>query len=49
MIVEIIGLVIFAETPGIDWIRWIVSVISAMVIGIYMGVVSGRTQRGRVA
>jgi hypothetical protein len=39
-----------AATNGIDWIRWIVSIICAMVfIGIYLGVTRGRTRPGAVA
>lgn len=39
------GLLGVAETSGIDWIRWIISIIVAVVfIGIYLGV-RGRTAR----
>lgn len=43
------GLMGVASTSGIDWIRWILSVISAIVfIGIYLGVVGSRTRQGSV-
>ncbi len=43
------GLMGVAETSGIDWIRWIVSIICAMVfIGIYLGATRGRTRTGPV-
>ena len=32
-----------AETPGIDWIRWVASIIAAVIaISIYLGI-TGRT------
>lgn len=38
------GLMGVADTNGIDWIRWIISIICAMVfIGIYLGATRGRT------
>lgn len=43
------GLMGVANTSGIDWIRWAISVISAMVfIGIYLGATSGRTRQSPV-
>lgn len=43
------GLLGVGDTRGIDWIRWIISILCAMVfIGIYIGATRGRT-RGRVA
>lgn len=43
------GLMGVANTNGIDWIRWIISIICAMVfIAIYLGVTRGRTRTGRV-
>ena len=40
------GLIGVADTPGIDWIRWVISIIVAIVfIGIYMGI----RGRGRVS
>lgn len=39
-----------ASTAGVDWIRWIISIVCAMLfIGIYLGVTSGRTRPGPVA
>jgi uncharacterized membrane protein YeaQ/YmgE (transglycosylase-associated protein family) len=33
-----------AETPGIDWTRWIISVVVAvLLIGVYMGVAGRRS------
>jgi len=41
------GLMGVAETAGIDWIRWIVSILCAMVfIGIYLAATRGRTRVG---
>ncbi|MDQ7991867.1 MAG: GlsB/YeaQ/YmgE family stress response membrane protein [Propionicimonas sp.] len=41
------GLLGVAQTGGIDWIRWIISIVCAMVlIGIYLGAVSGRRRAG---
>ncbi len=38
------GLFGVANTSGIDWIRWILSIVCAMVfIGVYLGVTRGRT------
>ncbi len=38
------GLLGVANTSGIDWIRWIISIVCAAVfIGIYLGVTRGRT------
>ena len=38
------GLMGVANTSGIDWIRWILSIICAMLfIGIYLGATRGRT------
>lgn len=32
------------DTPGIDWIRWVISVVVAvLLIGIYVGVAGKRT------
>jgi uncharacterized membrane protein YeaQ/YmgE (transglycosylase-associated protein family) len=43
------GLMGVANTSGIDWIRWVISVISAMVfIGIYLGATRGRTRQSPV-
>ena len=43
------GLMGVANTAGIDWTRWIMSIIVAMVfIGIYIGVARGRTRQGLV-
>lgn len=43
------GLLGVAETAGIDWIRWILSILCAIVfIGIYLGATRGRTNRGLV-
>jgi uncharacterized membrane protein YeaQ/YmgE (transglycosylase-associated protein family) len=40
------GLLGVGDTSGIDWIRWIISIIVAMIfIGIYMGVAGKRTTR----
>ena len=39
------GLLGVANTSGIDWIRWFISIIVAMVfIGIYLGATRGRTR-----
>ena len=39
------GLLGVAETSGIDWIRWIISILCAVVlIGIYLGATRGRTR-----
>ena len=39
------GLLGVANTSGIDWIRWFISIIFAMVfIGIYLGATRGRTR-----
>lgn len=36
------GLLGVQQTAGIDWIRWIISIIAAIVfIGIYLGVTGG--------
>jgi uncharacterized membrane protein YeaQ/YmgE (transglycosylase-associated protein family) len=44
------GLMGVANTSGIDWIRWVISVISAMVfIGIYLGATRGGTRNSPVA
>lgn len=44
------GLMGVASTSGIDWIRWIISIVAAVVfIGIYLGVAGGRTRRGSAA
>jgi len=41
------GLMGVAETAGIDWIRWIVSIVCAMVfIGIYLAATRSRTSVG---
>ncbi|MCC6495932.1 MAG: GlsB/YeaQ/YmgE family stress response membrane protein [Propionibacteriaceae bacterium] len=43
------GLFGVANTSGIDWIRWILSIICAMVfIGAYLGATRGRTRPGAV-
>lgn len=43
------GLLGVASTEGVDWIRWILSIVCAMLfIGIYLGVVSGRARPNRV-
>ena len=40
------GLLGVANTSGIDWIRWAISVICAMVfIGLYLGATRGRTRQ----
>ncbi len=40
------GLLGVASTRGIDWIRWIISVICAMVfISVYIAATRGRTRR----
>ncbi|UNX54536.1 GlsB/YeaQ/YmgE family stress response membrane protein [Georgenia sp. TF02-10] len=40
------GLIGVEDTPGIDWIRWVISIVVAIVfIGIYLGVRGrGRTR-----
>ena len=39
------GLLGVANTSGIDWIRWFISIICAMgFIGIYLGATRGRTR-----
>jgi uncharacterized membrane protein YeaQ/YmgE (transglycosylase-associated protein family) len=44
------GLFGVANTNGIDWIRWFLSVICAIVfISIYLGVTRGRGRTGSVA
>ncbi|GAA1638437.1 GlsB/YeaQ/YmgE family stress response membrane protein [Georgenia ruanii] len=41
------GLLGVAQTGGIDWIRWIISVIAAVVfISIYIGIRGGGRKRG---
>lgn len=43
------GLLGVANTSGIDWIRWILSIVLAMVfIGVYLGATRGRTGRSSV-
>ena len=40
------GLLGVEDTPGIDWIRWIISIIVAIIfISIYMGIAGKRTTR----
>ncbi len=40
------GLLGVAQTSGVDWLRWIISIVMAMVfIGIYLGATRGRTTR----
>jgi uncharacterized membrane protein YeaQ/YmgE (transglycosylase-associated protein family) len=40
------GLLGVADTRGIDWIRWIISILCAMLfIGIYLGATRGRTRQ----
>lgn len=42
------GLLGVSETAGIDWIRWIISIVMAVVfIAIYLAA-TGRSSRGRV-
>lgn len=41
------GLLGVGQTNGIDWIRWIISIIAAVVfIGIYIGIRGGGRKRG---
>ena len=41
------GLLGVSQTSGIDWIRWIISILCAMAfIGIYLGATRGRTRQG---
>ena len=43
------GLLGVASTSGVDWIRWAISIICAIVfIAIYLAAVRGRTTQGRV-
>jgi len=43
------GLLGVASTAGIDWTRWIISIVCAMVfIGIYLAAVSGRARQSHV-
>ena len=44
------GLLGVAETPGVDWLRWIISILLAMAfIAIYLGVTrGGSSTAGRV-
>ena len=44
------GLLGVAETAGVDWLRWIISILVAMAfIAIYLGVTRGRSSTvGRV-
>ncbi|MPV37204.1 GlsB/YeaQ/YmgE family stress response membrane protein [Georgenia subflava] len=37
------GLLGVGDTDGIDWIRWVISIVAAVVfIGIYIGIAGGR-------
>ncbi|MFH5821812.1 GlsB/YeaQ/YmgE family stress response membrane protein [Georgenia sp. AZ-5] len=41
------GLLGVGDTGGIDWIRWIISIIAAVIfISIYIAVAGGRGRRG---
>lgn len=43
------GLIGVADTAGIDWIRWIISIVCAMLfIGIYLAATRGRTRSSGV-
>lgn len=43
------GLLGVANTAGIDWTRWIISIVCAMVfIAIYLAATRGRTAQSRV-
>jgi uncharacterized membrane protein YeaQ/YmgE (transglycosylase-associated protein family) len=35
-------------TKGIDWIRWIISIVLAAILVVIAATVTGRTTRGRV-
>ena len=44
------GLIGVAQTEGIDWIRWIISIAcAALFIAIYLAATRGRTRTGGVA
>ncbi|WP_420111765.1 GlsB/YeaQ/YmgE family stress response membrane protein [Pseudactinotalea sp.] len=37
------------DTPGIDWIRWIISIVVAIIgIGIYIGATAGKGRGGAI-
>lgn len=43
------GLLGVAETSGVDWLRWIISILAAMAfIAIYLVATRGRTTASRV-
>ena len=49
----LLGMVVYAafggeETPGVDWTRWIVSVLIAAVLVVVASTVTGRNRRSGV-